>query len=106
MEYAIGSDGWLDGTIQLVAADNNVAPDFVGTQYALHSYTFRAKTQNGAIVAGTGQWTGGSVEDHPDFAWYPYVAVAENPEIDAANISKIVGFAVAGGASPPTPQSG
>jgi hypothetical protein len=56
---------------------------------------------DGGVLAGSGQWTGGSVEDHPDFGWYPYVAVAENPEIDVDEVSKIVGYAVGGDNPPP-----
>ncbi len=52
------------------------------------------------MVMGSGEWTGESVEDHPDFAWYPYVAVAGNPELEVAQVSKIVGFNAGGNGAP------
>ena len=105
VDYQQGRGDWYRGTMRLVAADNRVAPDYVGTKRALYTYTFRFKMEGGAVLSDSGEWTGRSAEDHPDFAWYPYVAVAENPEIDAEEISKIVGYAV-GGSSPPGGDGG
>jgi hypothetical protein len=103
IDYNLADDGWYDATLQLVAADDNVAADFVGTQPMLFTFTFRFQMNDGVVVPGTARWTGDSVEDHPDFAWYPYVAVAENPDIDAAEVSNIVGFTV--GAEPRRPDA-
>jgi len=100
VDYEQGRGDWHRGTLRLVAADNHVAPDYVGTKRSLYTYTFRFKMEGGAVVSDSGEWTGRSAEDHPDFAWYPYVAVAENPEIDVDEVSKIVGYAV-GGSNPP-----
>jgi hypothetical protein len=100
VNYQVGDDGWCTGRLQLVVADNNVDPDFVGTEPALHKFTFRVKMEDGAIVMGSGQWTGDSVQDHPDFGWYPYVAVAENPYVDVQQVARIVGAAVGGSESP------
>jgi hypothetical protein len=97
-------DGWYEGAMTIVCADDNVEPDFVGMQPLTKNYTFRIQFKDGAIVSGSGKWTGLSVTDHPDFAWYPYVAVAENPEVQVAEVSKIVGFAV-GGNNPPSPDN-
>jgi hypothetical protein len=98
--YDAAGSGWYDAELKLVVADNNVDPSFVGTEPALHSYTFRFQMQDGSIVMGSGEWTGASSDDHPDFGWYPYVAVAENPEVDIAQVAKIVGYEV-GGSNPP-----
>ena len=104
VQYKDGGDGWFYAAMQLVAADDNVQPDYVGTQPILFNLTFRFKMQDGAVVAGTGQWIGNSKKDHPDFAWYPYVAVAENPEINVAEVSNIVGYPVGGNnPTPPAP---
>jgi hypothetical protein len=97
-------NGWYEAAMQIVCADDNVDPDFIGMQPLTKNYTFRIQFKDGAIVSGSGQWTGYSVTDHPDFAWYPYVAVAENPEVTVAEVSKIVGFAV-GGNNPPGPDN-
>lgn len=101
VDYGDAGNGWYNATMQIVYAGNDVKPDYVGTKPSLHKYTFRVKLQGGSIVLGSGEWTGGSVQDHPDFAWYPYVAVAENPEISVAEVAKIVGFSVGGESAPP-----
>ncbi len=100
VDYQVGGDGYATGTMQLVVADDDVHPDYLGTQPGIYSYTFRCKMQGGSVVAGSGQWTGESVNDHPDFAWYPYVARAENPDIDPSKVSQIVGYSVGGGSHP------
>ena len=103
--HAIGND-WYDATMDLYAADDNVSPDYIGTQYTVHRYTFRVRIQDGALVLGSGQWTGYSVADHPDFAWYPYVAVAENPSVDANQVSNIVSYTVGAGQPAPSADNG
>ena len=52
------------------------------------------KLKDGAIVMGSGEWTGNSILDHPDFAWYPFVSVADNPEVDVEVVSAILGSEV------------
>jgi len=101
VDFETSADGWAHATLQLVVAEDDVPEDYIGTKNAKHTYTFRVKMVDGAIDMGTGQWTGESVKDHPDFAWYPYVAVAENPYVDAEQVSRIVGYAVGGANSPP-----
>lgn len=101
VDFQNAGDGWVNGVMQLVAADDNVYPDFIGTQPKLQQYTFRVRFVEGAIQVGSGQWTGASVQDHPDFAWYPYVAVAENPHVTTDQVAQVVGYSVGGGNAPP-----
>lgn len=101
VDYRSVGGGWYDATMQITAADDDVDPDYVGTEPLSRTYTFRVRIENGAIVLGSGQWTGDSIADHPDFGWYPYVAVAGNPEIDFNQVAKIVGFPVGGTTPPP-----
>ena len=56
--HAIGND-WYDATMDLYAADDNVSPDYIGTQYTVHRYTFRVRIQDGAWcwAAGSGPAT-------------------------------------------------
>jgi hypothetical protein len=96
VSYSV-SGGVATGTMQLVVADDDVHPDYLGTQPGIYTYGFRCKMQGGSMVAGSGVWL---QEDHPDFAWYPYVARAENPNIDPAKVSQIIGSAVGGGSDP------
>jgi hypothetical protein len=77
-------------------ADDGVEPGYVGTKVAKQSYEFTCKMRQGAVVAGSGKWVGASKENHPDFAWYPYVAKAENPEVQYDAVKKLLdGSAVA-----------
>ena len=101
VNYTEVGNGVINGTMDLVVADDDVEPDYLGTQPGVYSYTFTCRMQNGSMVSGSGRWTGDSVDDHPDFAWYPYVARAENPGIDAARVSQIVGTGVGGSDNPP-----
>ena len=40
-------------------------------------------TANGnQLVYGSDRWTGASVNDHPDFAWYPTLRAQDNPQLD------------------------
>jgi hypothetical protein len=63
--------GWYDCTLDIGLADDAVHPDFVGIKEIAKSYTFMVQLNSGNIVDGSGYWTGSSVQDHPDFAWYP-----------------------------------
>ncbi|MCA9268506.1 MAG: DUF4384 domain-containing protein [Planctomycetales bacterium] len=102
VEYQDAGNGYVQGTIQIAYAEDNVEADYQGTYTAAKLYYFQAKMQGGSMVAGSSQWINGSENDHPDFAWYPYVAVQENTDVTPDNVSKIVGYAVGGGNSPPS----
>jgi hypothetical protein len=56
------------------------------------------------LVLGSGRWTGQSYENHPDFAWYPYVAVPENPELAYDTVQGLI-QGTTGPASPAPPQT-
>lgn len=91
--------GWYEGYLQLCAADDSVPPDFVGTVPHLQNYTFVFQMRDGAVVMGSGRWTGYSMVSHPDFAWYPYVAMPENPELEYKTVKRLVGTGNATGAA-------
>ena len=101
VSYQDAGNGMVNGTMILTAADDDVYPDYLGTQPAIFSYTFTCRMQGGSVVAGSGRWTGESVNDHPDFAWYPYVARAENPGMESSKVSAIVGAPAGGSDNPP-----
>lgn len=63
--------GWYGCNLSIWAATDSVVPDYVGTETISTTYTFNVYTEGGYIVDGYGYWTGNSVNDHPDFAWYP-----------------------------------
>lgn len=85
---------WYDAEMECVGADDSVPANHVGTRNKLWNYSFKFQIVNGSIVQDSGEWTYGSVDDHPDFAWYPTLAVGENPDIDADTVEKIVGYPV------------
>jgi len=84
------NDGLQLAQMTLWMADDAVPPDYLGVKVKRHTYTFTFRLRNGSVVMGSGKWAGPSQEDHPDFAWYPYIAVAENPEIDYGIVRQLV----------------
>lgn len=68
--------------LSMWVANFQVNPDFVGTLPEEHDYTFTFQANGTQLVQGSDQWTGASVQDHPDFAWYPTARRAGNPEVD------------------------
>jgi hypothetical protein len=98
-----GAAGQQLARLELWLADDWVPPDYVGTKvrYQTHMFTFRLA--NGSVVMGSARWVGPSVQDHPDFAWYPYVVRPENPEINYAAVKQIAGISGSGQPSQPSP---
>jgi hypothetical protein len=90
-QYLVRMTIWL--------ADDAVPPDYVGTKVRKQDYQFTCQMQGGSVVMGSAKWIGPSKEDHPDFAWYPMVQRAENPEVEYAAVQKLL----AGGTEPPPP---
>jgi hypothetical protein len=80
-----------EGTISLWCATDAVPQNFTGLKIEFRKYEFQVEMQGNNIVMGTGQWLGESVNDHPDFAWFPLVVRSSNPEIDYGKICKILG---------------
>lgn len=78
------------GSLALEMADNCVIPGFAGTKIRRESYEFEIRLMDGTVEPESARWIGESVANHPDFAWYPLVAVAENPEIRIPAIHEIV----------------
>ena len=90
-----GADGQYQATLALLLADDGVPPDYVGTKPRRHTYQFSFCMRDGAVEADSGRWLGTSRDDHPDFAWYPLVTVAENPEVKHPAVQRLMGAAPA-----------
>jgi hypothetical protein len=59
-------------------ADDGVKPEFLGTKWFSTTYTYTLNLDDhGNIVSG--EWTGGSKSNHPDFIWVP-TGDAPNPQ--------------------------
>jgi hypothetical protein len=80
------------GQMSLWLADDGVRINHVGTKVMHRTYQFTFRMRRGNVVAGSAQWVGRSVKDHPDFAWYPYVQRSENPELDYGQLRKMLGL--------------
>ena len=92
--------GWFDDsklkvTTTCYFVDDNVAPEFVGTKWFAHRYTYNLFLDgNGNVVSG--EWTGDSRKNHPDFLWVPTGDAPnppngnlENPRIDPRFVKEI-----------------
>lgn len=110
VDYApYGPAGQYSGQLSLWAADDAVPPDHVGTLVHYETYSFTFQMANGSLVMGSGRWVGQSIANHPDFAWYPYVVVPENPYISYDEVKRLVGAqgsVAPPGASPPGTSPG
>jgi hypothetical protein len=92
--------------MSLWMADDSVPPDIIGVQVSKQTYYFTFQLQGGSAVLGSGRWYGPSIGDHPDFAWFPYLARAENPEIVYERVKQFVDASGAGpSGSPPMPPA-
>jgi hypothetical protein len=75
--YKFDSKWTEEGTKLLVtttvwwANDNGVSPDFHGLQSENRTYTYTMSRDGSGNVVDS-EWTGTSVDNHPDFIWQPY----------------------------------
>lgn len=89
--YAYQASGTRQGnllhfTTRLWMADYAPRYQFRGTHPMVHTYTYTLQLDGSGRVVG-GQWTGGSVSNHPDFVWIPVgdrgpEGTRENPRVD------------------------
>jgi hypothetical protein len=91
--------------MSLLMAEDAVPPDYVGTHVRRQTYQFTCQIRNGAVVVGSGRWVGASVKDHPDFAWHPYLAKSDNPQVTRERVVKIVGGSNQTPTTPNTPTT-
>lgn len=101
VEHEAMGRGWRTARLHLWAADDAVPPDYVGTMPYLQSYTFVFFPSGDGIAPGTARWTGQSVSNHPDFAWYPSATVPQNSELDHGTVQSLIGT---GRVPSPTPS--
>jgi hypothetical protein len=103
-----GAAGDYYGQLMLLMSDDSVPPDYVGVKPRYEVHTFTMRMANGATVPGSARWVGQSVQHHPDFAWYPYVVLSQNPQIQYAQVKQMIatGSADGAGGGPTPPQPG
>jgi len=77
-------------TCKLWLAEDDVNPDFVGTQTFTRTYFYWLQLDSSGNPADApGGWEGASVEDHPDFVWFP-IAAGAGGVLDADAVADIV----------------
>jgi hypothetical protein len=81
--------GSYQGLLSIWVGSFLVSPDTLGTTTEQHNYSFVFQAQGNQPIEGTDHWTGPSVQDHPDFAWYPTERAQENPDLDYNLVSQI-----------------
>ncbi|MCA9123422.1 MAG: DUF4384 domain-containing protein [Planctomycetaceae bacterium] len=85
-----GGNGRHRGILKLWAADDSVPPEYVGTMPYVQTYMFEVFMRGSEPVPGSGRWIGPSIQNHPDFAWYPDSVQPENPELQYAIVQNLV----------------
>jgi hypothetical protein len=80
--YSPYGGSYYQGQLNILVATFEVNPDFLGTKPEPHNYTFVFQANGNQLVANSDHWSGASVQDHPDFGWYPMTRGQENPELD------------------------
>jgi hypothetical protein len=76
-------DGSNVGSLMIWHPALKVHPDRTGTVAEVRTYTFVYRVgSNKQPIPGSDRWTGLSVADHPDFAWYPLERAQQNPNLD------------------------
>ncbi|MFP4533529.1 MAG: hypothetical protein ACLFNS_12680 [Desulfobacterales bacterium] len=73
--------------VKIYYATDAVHPDYIGTKTMTARYTYRLKLENGSIVDG--EWTGDSVDNHPEGMKFPISAQTQCPYIDCGKIRTI-----------------
>ena len=96
-------------------SDDGVRPYFIGTKRFSTTYRYNLfLDEHGNITSG--EWTGSSKTNHPDFVWVPTAdapnpngTVQENPRLDPKFVHEITNGAASldfrGGDTPPAPDS-
>jgi len=90
IQYKPSRDGAYTADLTLLMADDAVPPDYRGTKTRKQTYQFHFKMRDGSVISGSGEWVGRSKQDHPDFAWYPFRAVASNPQVKYMTVRNFV----------------
>ena len=85
---ALGNASY-QGQLSLTVATFEVYPDSVGTAAEQHNYSFVFQASGNQLIMGSDHWTGASLQDHPDFAWYPTQRAQENPQLDYNLVSQL-----------------
>jgi hypothetical protein len=82
LSYQPAGGNNYNAQLSIWVSNFQVYPDFIGSLPEQNDYTFSFQAQGSQLVYGSDHWTGASVQDHPDFAWYPTQRRQDNPQVD------------------------
>ncbi|MBC2714672.1 MAG: hypothetical protein HF978_05115 [Desulfobacteraceae bacterium] len=74
--------------VTIYFADDNVFPDYVGTYERFITYTYTLDLNAQGEITG-GQWTGNSVDNHPDNLSFPFSSGPKSPYIDCDEVRRL-----------------
>ncbi|MDO5308568.1 MAG: DUF4384 domain-containing protein [Planctomycetia bacterium] len=102
LQYQPAGGNNYRGILEIWAADDGVAPDYVGLTLVYRQLPFTIQMNGSDFVVGSGRWVGVAQKRHPDFAWVPYVIQSDNPELSYAKVCEILNRNP--GTNPPEPE--
>lgn len=76
-------------TCKVYCANDGVKPDTLAHYDFIKIYTYDLVLDSNSNVVNS-YWTGNSVNDHPDFLWYPQIYNQSNPYIDIEDLNAIM----------------
>jgi len=105
MEWA-DAGGWRTVECTVWFADDNLnSPDYVGTKEYIKTFEYRlALGPNGELIDAPGEWLGVSVDDHPDFMWFPE-SLNEEPLIERDKLDAILNSTIDAGSDEPSEEN-
>lgn len=74
--------------VTIFYADDYVQPDYVGTKTSFNTYTYTLFTDGAGNITG-GEWSGASVDDHPDGLTFPILARNSCDALDYNEVLRI-----------------
>lgn len=85
-------------TVQVFCATDLLShPDEPGVNDYVKAYGYDIQL-NGAMEEVSAEWVGVSVQDHPDFLWYPEISWSANPHVSLEAAREIAGAPLNAGA--------
>jgi hypothetical protein len=76
-------------TVRVYYANDLVDPDYMGTDVLSSAYTYDLFLEDGSIIGG--EWTGGSIDDHPEKLTFPLTAVTSCEYLDYEEVLRLAG---------------
>jgi len=77
-------------TVTIHYISDDVHPDFIGSNALFHSYTYELTLDGVGSITG-GEWTGSSVDDHPDLLVFPLSQQTDAVDFDYRRVRAIAG---------------